>query len=190
MSLRKRPGPFRDATLHIIATEGEKTEPWYFEGLDAAGFIDLRRVRIEILPSSDGLSAPAAVLARLDAFVLPTRWRAFDRRWVVVDVDRWPSASLHEVHKQATASGWFVLSNPCFEVWLQLHFTDRAQGDDSQSAKAAWSQLRANVDGGDWPFQRSHVQSAVQRAKAVGDRSDWPAVGATRVYRLVEELLA
>lgn len=53
----------RDASLFVIATEGAKTEPAYFEAFKSP------RVRIEVLPTSeDNRSAPKHVVERLRAF--------------------------------------------------------------------------------------------------------------------------
>jgi hypothetical protein len=70
------------AALNLV-----EQEPWYFYGLERAGYIPPRRVRLEVL--SDGTrSAPEHVAARLGAWEAEHRLIASDERWLVVDVDR------------------------------------------------------------------------------------------------------
>lgn len=52
------------------------------------------------------------------------RGAAYDEYWAVFDVDSHPN--LDEAIQLAERSGVLVaLSNPCFEVWLHLHFNDQ-----------------------------------------------------------------
>ena len=79
--------PFRDASLCFIACEGSKTEAQYF----AFSFLQHARVKLEVIPSENGCSAPVYVLDGLKKAVkkypLPTR----DPLWGVSGRDRWPS---------------------------------------------------------------------------------------------------
>jgi hypothetical protein len=183
--LLPRPTYVRDARLFVIAVEGEREEPWYFDGLVARGLIDGKRIRLVVLPATDGLSAPEHVAARLAAFEATHALIPADPRWLVLDVDR--HHNLQSVLNEADRQGWrFAVSNPCFEVWLQLHLRDSAVGADSAQAKAAWGILR-NEQGPGWFFERVHVRSACSR----GHPDDvWaPPPPGTTLHRLVAELV-
>ena len=48
-----------------------------------------------------------------------------DELWVMIDVDRWNKSTLQEIAKEARQKGYrLAISNPCFELWLLLHFRD------------------------------------------------------------------
>lgn len=177
----------RDARIFVVAVEGEREEPWYFKGLAEHDIIDTRRVRLVVLPASEGLSAPEHVAGRLSTFESEQSLEPSDPRWIVVDVDR--HKNLSGVLAEASHQHWRVaVSNPCFEIWLQLHVNEHPSGADSQSAKAEWGRLRNGLGPG-WPFEVTHVDAACRRAKdrhtGGGFIPDAPGSG---VYALVEDL--
>jgi hypothetical protein len=55
-------GEVRDATLFIVATEGEKTEKIYFSVFRSS------RLKVRLLPTLDGKSSPNSVLERISEF--------------------------------------------------------------------------------------------------------------------------
>lgn len=119
----------RDATLFVIATEGEVTEKQYFETLVSKEHYFSTRVHVEIMPTTDGKSAPNKVLARLDDFRKEYNLRRDDELWVVVDRDRrsWTIQAMAEAQQRCRQKGYtFGLTNPCFEFWLLLHVEDPA----------------------------------------------------------------
>jgi hypothetical protein len=185
--LLPRPDYVRDARLFVIAVEGAEQEPWYFYGLERSGCVPPRRVRLEVL-SDETRSAPEHVAARLGAWETEHRLIASDERWLVVDVDR--HHNLQTTLAEAARIGWRVaVSNPCFEVWLQLHFADVASGGDSAACKAAWGALRKDRPE-KWPFDRVAVERACARAEAGATAGGWvPPVGGTTVFRTVRSLL-
>lgn len=76
------------------------------------------------------------------------------------------------------------MSNPCFEVWLILHFADCAAG--ISSPKAAAEKLRRHLPGYakgtlDFASLAERVDKAVERAKALG-----PGNPSTDMWKLVE----
>lgn len=73
----------RDATLFVIATEGEYTEKRYFETLVSKDYFFSTRVHVEVMPASDGQSAPNQVMARLDAFKKEYKLRHGDELWIL-----------------------------------------------------------------------------------------------------------
>jgi hypothetical protein len=180
---------FRDTRIHAIAVEGAVQEVHYFEALAALQLFDARKIRLVVLGTNDGQSAPEHVAGRLKAFERERRLVAHDVRWLVVDVDRWRQ-NLHEALAVAVQAGWgLAVSNPCFEVWLQLHLADEPSGAVARDAKRAWGALRA-AQGPTWSIDAEHVRRAADRARARHpgtDRVPEPAPG-THVYRIVNSL--
>ena len=76
----------RDASLFIIACEGEKTEAQYL----SFSFLRNSRVKLMIIPSESGKSAPEHILSNLKTGISGIDIKNTDQLWLVVDVDRWP----------------------------------------------------------------------------------------------------
>jgi hypothetical protein len=207
--LTRRGGGQRDASLFVIAAEGSVTERQYFEGLREHAVIDPRRVRIEVIDAADGTpSAPQHVMSRLDEFRRRHRLNdALDQLWLVIDTDHWSApnhlSNLDQVIQQARQKGFHTaVSNPCFEIWLLLHFTgDVSSIDVSKEPRGAGRRcieiLRKVCGSYDKSnlqverYTRESVVAAIDRARALdiapGDR--WPQAVGTHVYRLAHELL-
>jgi hypothetical protein len=197
-----RPSGFRDATLFIIACEGAETEPRYFNGLK--GKLHSPRVHVEVLERAHpGHSAPDAVLAMLDSFAADWRLDEGDQLWLVIDRDpqSWKPKMLNAVVRECAQKGHRVaVSNPCFEVWLLVHFEDLAHADAGRR-----NQLLANADGLLKHAVASHLDpsleyidnffphtaTAIARSRALDDRPRlrWPNGLGSRVYVLVEALM-
>lgn len=207
--LVRRGGGQRDARLFLVAAEGSVTEKQYFEGLRDRAVIDPRRVRIEVIGAADDTSsAPQYVLSRLDEFRKRHQLNdALDQLWLVIDTDHWSAPShlrnLDQVIQQARQKGFHAaVSNPCFELWLLLHFTDDVSGIDvAIEPRAAGRRcvdllrrLCGSYDKSNLQielYDRERVIAAIDRARALdtapADR--WPQAAGTRVYRLAHELL-
>lgn len=180
----------RDAYLVVLAVEGEEggAEHWYFTGLQTCGHVHPSRVKVEVLPATEGHSAPEHTLGRAIDFVSASNLIEGDQVWLVLDVDR--HHHLDKTIAQTRERGWQVaVSNPCFEVWLQLHFRAEAQGVDSKACKSAFAALRKDQSA-PWPFSQADIDAAVERARQLGqDHGGVPCPPpATGVYRLVESL--
>jgi hypothetical protein len=193
--LQERPTPYRDARLFVIATEDKERTPWYFAGLQQHGIVGRRRLRLELLPTYNGESSPEQVAARLRDYEAKHTLKAIDQLWLVLDVDRWPrlNGTLAAASRDDLRA---AISNPCFEIWLQLHFTDTPSaeaptvGRRAQAAKRAWGVLRADKAGAKpWPFTKADVEHAVERGQAA-DTGGWrPPFPGSNIHRLVAELL-
>lgn len=111
----------RPASLVLIVTEGEETEPRYFEALKVRWRLTGVKVRkasasapIHVVETAIRLRE-AAKASRGSAFQAP-----FDEVWAVVDQDQ--HSTLKDALALARREGVKVaLSKPCFEVWLLLH---------------------------------------------------------------------
>ncbi len=189
--LKRSEGKLRDAKLIVIATEGQETEKQYFEGL-----FHTPRVKVDVLPSEAGASAPNYVFNRLAAYKQKYDLHRNDQLWVMVDVDRWPDKMLAEVAQKSLKKNFrLAVSNPCFELWLYLHLGDidpdrnlSPKEMEELLRKKAGSYSRSNLKVEDFqPF----IQEAVKRAKALHTNLEerWPSKTGTYVYLVVEEIL-
>jgi predicted PolB exonuclease-like 3'-5' exonuclease len=180
----------RDARLFVIATEGRETEKQYL-----ARFHD-SRIKIEILATGDdNKSAPQYVLERLDGFVQKYDLVQDDTLWLMFDVDRWGTKNISAICRQAKQKKYrLAISNPCFEVWLYLHF-DALHPDDkncqdfeARLRKKLGSYNKSNLDTDSF---KDFIEEAVQRAKNLHPRhqQNWPPTPGSHVYRVVETLL-
>ncbi len=180
----------RDATLFVIATEGRETEKQYFTMFHDS------RIKIEVLPTGDDdKSAPQYVLQRLDGFIEKYDLTSDDTLWLMVDVDRWPKRNMSEICRQARQKQYsLAISNPCFEVWLYLHFDDLDPSDTK--CKDFEARLRAkfgsyNKSNLNLALFKDYIEDALQRAKNLhpSHRQNWPPTPGSHVYRVVEMLL-
>ncbi len=196
MSIRRtglvpRPKFVRDARIFVIAVEGEKTEAQYFSRFENT------RVHPKVLPAgADGLSAPRQVIERLRKFEEEYDLGPDDECWLVLDVDRQRRQFLDEATQVARESGYhFGISNPCFELWLLLHFQEADPADTT--CTAVIERLRLHTGGHNKAKLRleyyayDKIREAVERAKALEGERDvrWPDFSGTHVFKVVEKLL-
>lgn len=193
-SRKKRPlnrnvSHLRDTKLFIIATEGEKTEKQYFE------IFQNPKVQVRIIPTEAGLSAPEYVYDRLEQFHEQYQLGDDDELWLMIDVDRWGDEKLSQIAANTTKKGFrLAISNPCFEVWLYLHFSDCEE--DELSCNDFKFKLRQqngsyNPSNLDLEVYRPFVADAVSRARVLREYPNerWPASIGSHVYKVVEVLL-
>lgn len=127
----RRPGrrpPFRDPKpIILIVCEGARTEPEYFEGFARA--CHNPRVRIKI-SSEHGVPKTLVIAAKDyqqkaedEAHREGDENLIYDSVWCVFDVDDHPNVSdaMQMAHDNRIR---LAISNPCFELWLVLHFRD------------------------------------------------------------------
>ncbi len=111
----------------LLATEGSHTEVVYFQELKKT---HRQVVTVLISGGKPGELNPKRVLKRLRDEVLKHRrnkdWLRSDSAWLVVDTDQWPEEERQEILREAREGDFqLAASNPCFEVWLLLHFFER-----------------------------------------------------------------
>lgn len=181
-------GTLRDARLVVIATEGQVTEKLYFEEFGDS------RVKVKIVPSVDGRSAPQHVLQNLVDYADTYQIGAGDQMWLLVDRDRWEPSALATVAAECDRKSWgFALSNPSFELWLCLHFEanlppEPTQGDLESILREKLGSF--NKSKYDVNLCLKDLSGAVARAEALDQTpaSRWPNTTGTRVYRVVRAI--
>ena len=167
--------------IFILATEGEKTEPQYFEGIFGNNELVLK---VTCLETKRGLSAPRHVLDRLDAYIKKAELRKSDQAWLVVDRDHWKASHISELFQWCNEENArkpeivhnMALSVPCFELWLLWHFEEAEVIRTSEELKEA---LKRHLPEYDKKLSTSDLRklaSQIVRAKkfAVKARGDSP----------------
>lgn len=205
MALHSRIAPFRDARTFVLSLEGEETgeEYCYFAALCAAELVDLRRVRFELRPTSavDHASSPREVLRRCLHEGQGGGDETLVARWVVFDVDAWEERMLSEVCREAVQRGiGLAVSNPCFELWLLLHYESYPTAAETRvqelavrarsgEIKALCRVARAGTSRGE--VREEMVRRAIARARELTGQTGarWPEFPGTFVVRLFEELV-
>ena len=145
--LRRKTGTRRPKKTLVVFCEGEKTEPQYLEALKRQPEIrDVAAVDLRIETGHGG-----AVPLTLVALAIDARNRAaaeeaeIDEFWCVFDVE-WPRnhPGLSDAVRRARENEIHVaITNPCFELWLILHFNDHGAWLDNDAAR----RLRRGLDG-------------------------------------------
>lgn len=194
-SRKKRPlerseGFDHDAILIVIATEGEKTEKNYLKMFRSS------KVKIEVLHTTKGFSAPKHVFKRLHDFKEEHNLDKDDQLWLMIDVDDWPKDKLTLIGEECNEIGLrLAVSNPCFELWLFLHLSD-AVPDWPFSCKEIKKKLSAILKGYNSSNLQTdkfkpHIKKAIKNAKKldINPVERWPAKAGTHVYKVVNEIL-
>ena len=165
------PQAYRDSRLFLVACEGEKTEAKYF----SFSFLLHSRVKIIVIPSSDGESAPSHVLDNLKALVKEAKrdlgLQPSDRLWLVIDRDRWNLYTQILPVRNARIDGSKIniaISNPSFVLFLYLHFADMPQSAIS-SAEEMEGMLRSIL--GRYSKNDLHEEDYADKVQAACGRS-------------------
>ncbi|MBK8252272.1 MAG: RloB domain-containing protein [Polyangiaceae bacterium] len=191
----------RDAAIYYIASEGTYAADLYFRALQSNGVIDRSRVKLIVLPSTGGQSAPKQLVYRLDDVRkgLDTKLPQ-DEFWLLPDIDHHRDKELSDVALLADQKGYLLAaSNPCFEVWLILHETDNlsdlvTHGENSSAAAACVDKLRRLT--GHYNkrmldpslYTAEKLFAAEERAKKIDNEARWPVEVGTHVHRLTMRL--
>jgi len=195
--LTREEGTYRDDRLFIIATEDTHAPARYFE------IFKNPRIKVHVLPTEQGLSAPQHVLERLDKYIREYETKdKIDQFWLMLDTDDWIKPNHIQNFKKVCAEAvkkrfQLAHSNPCFEVWLLLHLTELDASKQFNNADEAISHLKCVL--GEYSkrtidctrFPPEAARTAVERAKKldVSPNDRWPQEMGSHVYRIVEKLL-
>lgn len=185
----------RDASLVVIASEDRYAVKQYFD------FFESSRIQFKILETEDGNSAPQHVLNRLNEYIEEYQIGKGDTFWLVCDCDHWIEPGGHirnltQVLQECRQKGIEVaISNPCFELWLYLHFADFPT-DDALTCDEVGERLKIAANGYDkkkiynLPIDDEKVTLALKRSEEnPPNRSAIPSQPQTDVHRIIEELV-
>lgn len=193
--LDRKEKPVRDANLVVIASEDRYAVRQYFD------FFESTRIQFRVLETLDGKSAPLHVLNRISEYIVEFEFGDGDTFWVVCDSDHWVKPNhiqnLTHVLQQCRQKGFQVaLSNPCFDLWLLLHFA-AFPTEESLTCNEVASRLRAVV--GDYDKTKVYnlqiddekVLAAVQRAADIHSSVEQiPRRLQTAVHLFIQSLIS
>jgi RloB-like protein len=196
---RKRPldrstSVVRDANLIVIASEDTHAVRQYFD------FFRSTRIQFKVLETDEGKSAPEHVLARIRDYMTEYEIGAGDQFWLVLDCDHWVTSghvkNLVRVMRECRQKGIRIaLSQPCFELWLLLHFAEFPT-EKTLTRALVEKRIRGAVGAYDktkvykLPLDNKRVKAAVQRSKANQHASsEIPDRPQTAVHCIIEDLV-
>lgn len=189
--------PFRDPKRRILVVcEGARTEPDYVNGLER--HFRNTAVEIECVPAAGvPLSVVQHADRRKDKVEKEARKQGdpflkFDEVWCVFDVDEHPH--LNEAKQLAQARQIeLAISNPCFELWLLLHFREPPGARHRHDLQEMMREYIPSYDKKpDFGSIVDGIDAACRRAERLDrDADDENEAGrnpTTAVYRLVASL--
>jgi hypothetical protein len=191
----KRPyRPREPKKRFLIFCEGAVTERSYF--LDFRSLLRSPLIEVEVAPEHgcDPKSLVELAKERREQAKLQARRHAdenllYDEVWCVFDVD--DHTRLRDALQQAKACSIPVaVSNPCFELWILLHFADRWAYIERRDLRASVRGYMPAYDKkAEFALLKDNTHSAIKRAKEMerraaelGNPFDNPTTG---VWRLV-----
>lgn len=180
-----------------VLTEGAVTEPGYLVQWARRN----RRIHIEF---ADSGMAPLSLVQRARDYQQANRRSRrggrgidFDEIWCVFDVDQHPN--LAQAINEAQQSGIGVaLSNPCFELWLILHYEDQTAHIDRRAAQRRARDLGAtdakrlepsNVETLLFGYEAAKVRAQQLRERHLANGSDPTENPSSTVWELVDRFL-
>lgn len=179
----RRGAPRRRARSILVLCGGERTEPDYLDGLRRAYRRSGLKVRVV------GKARDPEGLVRLARDILARERGEWDEVWCVVDVDQF------DVTAAGRAAGRIVMlavSNPCFEVWLLLHFeTCNSHVDGAGDAVRRLAKHRPGYDKTRLTFAdyAAGVETAIGRARILDDGGVTGPNPSSGMWRLVERIV-
>ena len=177
----------------LIVSEGEETEPNYFENFHVPGLINVQAVGL-------GVSPPKLVEVALELRRKSTRRRGqepYDQIWCVFDKDDWNEGDFDNAISRAEKQGLKVAySNQAFELWYLLHFhyynspMPRKDYGNKLSELLGCPYSKNSLDMYDqlWPKQGAAIKNARRLLKFYPNPRPALDNPSTTVHILVEEL--
>lgn len=192
----KRRAPVRDPRKRVVLfCEGRNTEPEYFRALEKLGCLAYLDIR-------GGCGSPDAIATQA---IGEKRKKTPGKAWYEADDEIWAvfDRDEHEHYEQAiaqcSASGVNIArSNPCFEVWIILHFQDYHRPDNRHDVQRILEELCPEYDRNrgktaDFSSIVLRVRDAEERAerqlKCRSDEGDEYNAPSTTVFHLTRSIL-
>lgn len=190
---------------HLIVTEGEKTEPLYFEQIKRSinnAYGNKIQIRIEGEgKSTTQLFEAAYRMAKNDP-------NGFKHVWIVFDTDDFRAEDINhtvELCKQNSSDNCeyhAIWSNQCIELWYLLHFGFYQSDIHRNEYYPKLSQHLMNEGHGEYAKNRTDMyeilrlkmKTAVKNAKRLDElnagKSPAASAPGTKVYEIIEKLKA
>lgn len=176
----------------VIATEGNVTEPEYFEIIKK---FKRRDVSIKVVHKETN-SSPNDVLKVLKKAIKEHQLEDNDEAWMVIDRDDWPQKQIESVlvslRKIRTKCKCFlVMTNPKIEFWILLHFEE---GNGVNTAFDCDRRLKKYIPNYDKHVKNVKldidcIKKAIERARKLDvEHCEWPQTKGSTLYRLVEKI--
>jgi hypothetical protein len=177
--------------VFLIATEGAKTEPLYFDMFNGVK----TTIHVKPLSSRKHDTSPEQVLERAKAYVKDEGIRDGDEVWLVIDKDHWSDEQIQSVYQGCGKNKFsLAVSNPMFEYWLLLHFEDGGGVSGVRDCRDRLKKYLPNYNKSSLDIRKllPGVDDAVMRAKAKDTPlcKDWPRTNGSTVYRLIINIKA
>lgn len=182
----------------LVVCEGEVTEPEYLRGFTAA----CRNPRVHLVVDREH-GVPWSLVrvakerkraAEEEAVRTGDENRRYDEVWCVFDIDSHPNIT--DAVQMARDNGILLaISNPCFELWLVLHFRESPGARHRHDVQRMLRDYLPGYDKGvDFADLQAGYEAAVERAAHLDrDADDMAEAGrnpTTGVYRLTESIRA
>lgn len=157
-SLKRTHSSKNEKIKFTLFTEGRNTEPEYFKaivGYNPDILIDLQIYR--------GVGCPMTIAEKASSFVKNSRPRNGDSVWAVFDRDDHPKFN-DACTKCKSVNINTAISDPCFEIWLILHYEDYNKADDRHKVQRYFSTLcnKYNKNSGKIPDCKKIVESVIE----------------------------
>jgi len=181
----------------VLYCEGKNTEPDYFYALKAVHLAAL--IEIEPVPAAGVPWTVAEKAIQHLSNIRRRRRNSFEQNdevWAVFDRDE--HSRVYDAMQRCEKAGVGVaLSNPCFEVWLILHFIDYNKPDDRHKAQRHLRECCGDYDPktrktADFSKFMPHILEAEQRAerlcKSRHEEGMPNGVSSTTVFKLTRAI--
>ncbi len=192
----RRKQNIRKAKRIFICCEDKKKAPDYFK--EYLSFNRITESDVMIIQKFNTRSSPNHVLNRIEEFKKELKdddnYFPEDEFWLVVDVDRWRSNLSQTIRECEQKEYLHAVSNPCFEIWFLLHYTD---GDIIDTNPSNYNKRSINITlnnhrlSGDQAkdfFPKTEYAIANAEHIDISPEDRWTQNTGTRIYILMKEL--
>lgn len=173
----------------FVAAEGEVTEREYVQilrdmGCDELHFVQPRRCK----------SSPGHVLLRMqEALKKDPLLLKEDGAWLLVDRDAWEESHMKRLFtwEKQDPRHHVVISNPCIELWLLLHFEDGAGATNAEICQARLKKVLPDYEDkhlSACSLTKEMIRSAAARAERLCKGKSWKDPGFTSFHRFIQAL--
>jgi len=182
---RRKTGYKEQRGIFVIATDGTKTEPRYFDQFKKSNKITIKIIYHANIPK---------VLRELNNYCRDnTVTPKTDNVWLVIDKDEKESTELTQIANKCRNKEYnLAVSNPCFEYWLYLHHAEHRPFLTTDSCTKTLNQKLGTYDKSNYDVAlfTPYIDSAIERAQRndSGNSHPWPKDTGTHVYKLVKKL--